>query len=167
MGRHLLLSGSHFWIIYLIPWGRKLMRADPTPDSFCISLFFHLISRGLCKTFKDTNGFSSFELLCQKSSEQNRQHYIIHKLWPCLQLSKRFLCPSLVVLLWKQISKYTDVSIASRVICRLWEVSGFYIWGIISFLCAFLSTKTLIFALARSSLEKYRGKKLGAEKLQR
>lgn len=63
-----------------IPWGRKLMRTKPIPDSAvcnpsCISSFFHYIYGRICKIFKDISGFSSFELLCQKSSRQNVTRY--------------------------------------------------------------------------------------------
>lgn len=42
------------------------------------------------------------------------------------------------------LSKYTDVSIVLQEFCKLWKVSRFCIGGIISFLCAFLSSKVLV-----------------------
>lgn len=69
MGRH-LLSGSHFWIICLIPWGRKLMRANPTRDSSCISLFSIKFVGGYVGLWKTPMPFSS--LSCYARNLQNR-----------------------------------------------------------------------------------------------
>ena len=56
------------------------------------------------------------------------------------------------------------MSIVLQDFCRLWEVSRFYMWGII-FLCAFLSSKILVSLWQGPHWKNIKEKKL-AEKLQ-